>query len=127
MIKLSVKEYAEKYNMSLNNVYQKIKRNTLNHTKENGKTVIIIEESNIKKTINKDCKKYKQKIKELKKDIEVLSYKLQSKENENSSLKIMLDIFSSSFNKQLNHIENDIIEVETKKKTKEKKSKKKKK
>lgn len=124
--KILIKDYAELKKQTLSNVYQKVKRGTLQSEKIDGKIYIIEEDIKQPNTIKKECKKAK---KSLKKEIRQLKELLKSKEAEIQTLKISFDILSSSIKQQLKSLENPIIDtkIEHTKKSKKKNLKKKKK
>ena len=48
-MKLTVKEYATQLEVSIQSVYKKIKRGTLNVVKENGRTYVVVDSLEVKK------------------------------------------------------------------------------
>jgi len=87
MSKLTVNEYAKKYQITRQAVYSRIKKGTLQTVEENGVLHIkddIIEVKDIKKTNKKDdCWKL---VKKLLKRIDKLESKLDKEREKNSSL-----------------------------------------
>lgn len=126
MIKLTVKEYANKYNTTVSNVYQKIKRKSLESFKDGNITYIVDDVIETVKPLKANCKAFK-------KEIKLLREIIKSKDSEIETLKISLNDYSSILKLNVKQLENnvidDVIEVETnntkKKKKKSKKSKKK--
>ena len=59
MNKLTVQQYANKYNTSVQQVYRQIKKGNLTTVKENGKTLVISEEITVKQINNNVTEKVK--------------------------------------------------------------------
>jgi predicted RNase H-like nuclease (RuvC/YqgF family) len=121
IIEVELKEYAEKKKVSLSNVYQKIKRGTLQSIKKNGITYIL---EDIEEPLNETSKECKKDIKSLKKEIKFLKALLKSKDKEISTLEKSFQLFSMTIEKNLLSIENktpDYVDVEVKPKKKKKK------
>lgn len=75
-MKLTIKQYAENEGISVQSVYQKIKRGTLNSVEENGIKYVITEDSTVKrkekdalKEVFKIIKRRDKEIKELRKQL----------------------------------------------------------
>jgi len=127
-----VNDYSTKYKMSLSNVYQRIKRGTLESIKRNGKTYIIEDIEDIETTKKKSCIKFKEKNRRLKDKNNLLNEKIKSlneiiksKESEINTLKTTYDTLSIVIQSSYKTLENNIIEVEPENKKKKKKKNKK--
>jgi len=128
---ISVSEYASMFKISVQAVYQRIQRQTLNTRKENGKVYIILENEEIKPDLNdlndkveNDCKDLLKLVKSQQKEIKRLTKALeQAKSEEVQTLKAFIGEM-----KQLTapKEDNDIIDLEEVPKKKKKKKKKKK-
>jgi len=122
-IQTNVNEYSKKHNVSLSNIYQKIKRETLNSIKKDGKIYIIEEIEEKPKKENDNIKLLKKDIKKLKSDRKLLQLLLNSKDEEILTLKKTLSTFTNVFELQFKQIENNSIIVENEDKSKKKKKK----
>ena len=54
MTKLTVQQYANKFEKSVQQVYRQIKKGSLTSVKENGKTFVVVDDTAISQTINND-------------------------------------------------------------------------
>lgn len=124
---LSVSEYSTAFKVSVQSVYQRIKRGSLKSKKENGITYVILENEEIKgikddlkPSVESDCKDLLKLIKSQSKEIKRLTKELTKAKNEEvQTLKAFIGEM-----KQLTApapVEEDIIEVKPKKKKKKKK------
>jgi len=124
---LSVSEYASMFKVSVQSVYQRVKRQTLKSEIKNGITYIILENEEIQPDLNdlndkveNDCKDLLKLVKSQQKEIKRLTKALeQAKSEEVQTLKAFIGEM-----KQLTApktVEDDFIEVKTKKKKKKKK------
>jgi hypothetical protein len=139
MVKLTVQQYANEYKTNVQQVYRQIKKGSLTTVKENGKTLVIIEDTNIKQTLKNDehnvndlfinhlindndklNKQLKSKDKEIKRLTKELSKSNKDKEQ------TLLTYISELKNFQLEYKPKENIEVVTTSDSKKKKSKKKK-
>ena len=129
-LEILVNDYSTKYKMSLSNVYQKIKRGTLESIKRNGKTYIVEDIKEISTPLKKNCIKFKNKNKKLKLKLKIMNEKvnslneiIKSKESEINTLKITYDTLSMVIQSNVKSIENNIIDIEPTKKNKKKNKK----
>ena len=60
MIKLTVQQYANEYKTNVQQVYREIKKGSLTTVKENGKTIVLIEDMEVKQISNNDKQEVKQ-------------------------------------------------------------------
>jgi predicted DNA-binding protein YlxM (UPF0122 family) len=88
MSKLTINEYAHKYQVSRQTVYNRIKKGLIESIEENNKTLIIDEDSSGSNDIKKDSKKddCKKIVKKLMKRIEKLENKLDRAQDQKLEL-----------------------------------------
>ncbi len=88
MDKLSVSEYARKLNVSVNTIYKKIKRGSINTVKEEGKIFVIVDDTEVrtevKQEINSGCNELLKIIKRRDKEVVTLQKEIKrlTKKNE---------------------------------------------
>ncbi len=136
-MKLTVKEYATKYNVSIQSVYKRIKRGTLDTVKENNTIYVIVEVSGVEEVVvpiqSNDCtelldiiRRRDKEVKSLNKEIQRLTKELTKAQNGKSEVleKFIFEMQQLSAPVQK---EEEIIEVKDKKKKGKKPKKKKKK
>ena len=135
MIKLTVQQYANKCNTSVQQIYRQIKKGSLTVVKENNITLILTEDKEVKQITNKDKhnvndlfinhlvkdnkqlnKQLKTKDKEIKRLTKELSKVTQTKEN----------LYEKVLGYTIEHKPQEDIEVVTTNDKKKKKAKKKK-
>jgi len=135
-MKLTVKEYANQLDVSIQSVYKKIKRGSLTTVKENNIIYVLIDSIEVEKVVNpvqsndftgllNIIKRRDKEVKQLRKEIGHLIKQLNKYQKKNE--KVYLSYISEL--KQLQLItsaskEEDIIEVKAKKKKNSKKKKK---
>ncbi len=129
-MKLTVYEYAQEFGISVQSVYQRIKRGSLNSVKENGiKYVVVDSKKDIKPKVKSEFKQLVKMIKRLQdqidskdKEIKRLVKKLEkcSKSKED----VLLNYITELKQLQITSSPEDIIDVKVKKKKKKKKKKK---
>ena len=121
-MKLTVKEYATQLDVSIQSIYKKIKRGTLNTVKENNITYVIVDNLEVKKVTepiqSDDCmellaiiKRRDKEVKQLRKEIKRLT-----KKNEKQN-KFLISKYENALPKPK---QDDIVEVKVKKKKKKK-------
>ncbi len=128
-MKLTVYEYAQEFGISVQSVYQRIKRGSLNSVKENGiKYVVVDSKKDIKPKVKSEFKQLVKMIKRLQdqidskdKEIKRLVKKLEkcSKSKEDVLLNYITELKQLQIIAPL--VEEEIIDVEPKKKKKKKK------
>ena len=123
---MSVSEYAAELKLSVQSVYQRIKRGTLKSEKKNGVTYVLLDNNEIKDTLKKDlnkvesdCKDLLKFIKSQQKEIKRLTKELTKAQSGKSEV---LEKFIFEMQKLAAPVprEEDIIEVKKKKKKKKK-------
>ncbi len=143
-MKLTVGEYAAEHNLTVQSVYQRIKRGSLKSVESNGVKYVIVDNERIKHSLNTDVESmFKESFKELSKIIEKLQSQIFKKDKEIKRLTKSLEkcsktkehVFLQYINElqqlQITHNNNadpgsdDIIEVEPDKKKKKRNKKKK--
>jgi predicted DNA-binding protein YlxM (UPF0122 family) len=67
-MKITIKQYAENEGISVQSVYAKIKRGSLNSVEENGTKYVVVEEKRIKPKVEKTLKEAFKIIKRLQKE-----------------------------------------------------------
>ncbi len=131
-MKLTVKEYATKYNISIQSVYKRIKRGTLNTVKENNIIYVVLDVSEVEEVVtpvqSNDCTELLDIIRRRDKENKQLQKEIKRLTKKNEA------VFTSFLDKALApppvpDQEDDFVDVtvEKSKKKKGKKSKKKKK
>jgi len=141
-MKLTVKEYASKFKISVQAVYQQLNKGTLNSLEENGKKYVLVDSSSIKpfkqeveqevvQVLNKQIEKLNKRLRKKDREIERLNKELLNsvKSEKDTLLKYISELNQLRIeHKPEEIIEEEFTEVKTgKKKKKDKKSKKKKK
>ena len=138
-MKLTVSEYAIEFKTSVQSVYQRIKRGSLNWVEENGVKYVVLDKESIKPTLNPNVEsefkevfkivtRLQRQIKEKDKEIKRLTKQL-AKSNKKSE-KVYLSYIAELKHLQLqppvtqNKEDESIIEVKEKKKKSKKKRKK---
>jgi len=137
-MKLTVKEYATQLDVSIQSVYKKIKRGTLNTVKENNTIYVIvdnIEDKRVDRKVQSNqyielmdiLRRRDKEVKRLHKEVKRLTKKLENCENNKS--KVYLSYISELKQLQLspptnNKVDTDIIDIKKKKKSKNKRNKK---
>jgi len=130
MKKISVSEYASMFKVSVQSVYQRVKRGSLNCVEENGVKYILLDKEEVKDTLKKplnsietDCKDLLKLVKSQQKEIKRLTKELTKAQNGKSEV---LEKFIFEMQKLAAPVpkEEDIIEAKTKDKKKKKKKKK---
>ena len=124
--KMSVSEYASTFKVSVQSVYQKIKRGSLKSVEENGVKYVLLDDSQIKPDlkpkVESDCKDLLKMIKSQQKEIKRLTKELsQAQFHSMATMKGYIDKLESM--QQLSAPvpeQEDIIEVKDKKKDKKK-------
>jgi len=135
-MKLTVNEYAEKFKTSVQSVYQRIKRGSLNSIEENGIKYVIVEDNDVKPSLNpnvesefkkvfKIVERLQRQIKGKDKEIKRLTKQLAKchKKSEGVYLSYIAELKHLQLKAPLN-IDDDIIDVKEKKKKSKKKRKK---
>jgi predicted DNA-binding protein YlxM (UPF0122 family) len=135
-MKLTVNEYAMEFKTSVQSVYQRIKRGSLNSVEENGIKYVVVEENSIKPTLNpsvesgfkevfKIVERLQRQIKGKDKEIKRLTKQLAkcNKKSEGVYLSYIAELKHLQLKAPVN-IDEDIIEVKPKKKKSKKKRKK---
>ena len=124
MKKLSVSEYASTFNVSVQSVYQKIKRGSLKSVEENGIKYVLLDNNEVKPDLNpkveSDCKDLLKLVKSQQKEIKRITKSLEKANKE--KVETLHTYIRET--KQLSAPvpkEEDFIEVKTKKKKKKKK------
>ncbi len=129
-MKLTVKEYATKYNISIQSVYKRIKRGTLNTVKENNIIYVVLDVSEVEEVVtpvqSNDCTELLDIIRRRDKENKQLQKEIKRLTKKNEA------VFTSFLDKALAPPpvpEDDFVDVEInpKKSKKKKRSKKKKK
>lgn len=150
-MKLTVKEYASNFRITVQAVYQKLNKGTLKSIEENGKKYIIVEQADIKqleqvstKTINAENSPYidtflKKVIKKLNKQLNAKDKKIEQLENKlfkqfkeikklnkllvqsNHNEKDTLLKFISEMKHQIEYKKDDVVDVNVSPKKKKKK------
>jgi hypothetical protein len=131
-MKITIKRYAENEGISVQSVYAKIKRGNLKSIEENGVKYVLLEDETIKpkveNTLNETFKIIKRLQKENKlKDKEIKRLTKQLAKCNKKSEKVYLSYIAELKHLQLKapvNIDEDIIEVKSKKKKSKKKRKK---
>ena len=122
MRKLSVSEYASMFNVSVQRVYQKIKRQSLKSVEENGVKYVLLDEkefkTDLKPKVESDCKDLLKLIKSQQKEIKRLT-----KKNEKIN-DFLITKYETALPKPKPREEEEIIDIDTKPKKKKKKKKK---
>ncbi len=122
--KMSVSEYASTFKVSVQSVYQKIKRGSLKSVEENGIKYVLLDNNdvkpNLKPKVESDCKDLLKLIKSQQKEIKRLTKELTKAKNEEVQT---LKAFIGEMKQLAAPVpkEEDIIEVKTKKNKKKKK------
>lgn len=116
-----INDYAKEKNVSLSNVYQKIKRGTLQSIKRNHQTFVIEEVEHDFKEVQKSSSKCKEKSKLLKQELKLLKKLLQSKEDEIDTLKKSFNVFHLTLQSKFKELENNVIDADIEIKKKKKK------
>jgi predicted DNA-binding protein YlxM (UPF0122 family) len=118
-MKLTIKHYAENEGISVQSVYQKIKRGSLKSVEENGIKYVILEDKGIKSKETDTLKEAFKIIKRLQKEIKIKDKEIKRLTKKNES------IFSSFLEKALMppvpKDDDIIVDVAPKKKKKKKK------
>lgn len=131
MTKLTVQQYANKLNTSVTSIYRQINKGSLTSVKENGKTLVLVEDIEVKQEINTTVTnewkelalRLEKKLEKANKEIRRLNKKL-GKEKKNTATTYLRYINQIEKNQLILHPkEDEIIEAEPIKK-KKKKSKK---
>ena len=151
-MKLTVKEYASSFKITVQAVYQKLNKGTLKSIEENGKKYIIVEQADkqleqvstnqikvdnssyIGTFFKKEIKKLNKQLNAKDKKVEQLEKKLNKKEKEikklnkllvqsNHNEKETLLKFISEMKHQIEYKKDDIVDINIKKKKSKKKKK----
>ncbi|MEA1936764.1 MAG: hypothetical protein U9N04_01485 [Patescibacteria group bacterium] len=126
MKKISVSEYANSFNVSVQSVYQRIKRGSLKSVEENGIKYVLLDndkvKSNLKPKVESDCKDLLKLVKSQHKEIKRLTKEITKAKNEEVQT---LKAFIGEMKQLAAPVpkEEEIIEVKEKKKKKRKKKK----
>ena len=127
-MKLTVSEYATEFKTSVQSVYQRIKRGTLKSIEENGIKYVLVDDNEVKPTLNPDiesgCKDLLKLIKSQQKEIKRITKALEKAQNGKSEV-LEKFIFEMQRLSAPEEKEEEIIEVKDKKKKSKKKKKKK--
>jgi len=82
-MKLTVGEYAAKHNLTVQSVYQRIKRGSLKSIESNGVKYVVVDSESIKGSLNTDVESmFKEPFKEMSKIIEKLQNQISKKDKE---------------------------------------------
>ena len=137
MMKLTVKEYATAYNVSLQSVYKRIQRRTIRWVKENNTIYVITEDKEVENSIqpvqstyctelldiierrDKEIKRVNKEIKRLTKELSKAQFhSMATMKGYIDKLEIM------QLSAPVTDLNDDVIDVKEKKKSKSKKGKK---
>lgn len=135
-MQITIKQYAENEGISVQSVYAKIKRGSLNSVEENGIKYVVLDEKGIKHSLNpnvenrfkevfKIVKRLQKQIKLKDKEIKRLTKQLAkcNKKSEKVYLSYIAELKQLQLKAPVN-IDEDIIDVKEKKKKSKKKRKK---
>jgi predicted DNA-binding protein YlxM (UPF0122 family) len=120
-MKLTVKEYATKFNISVQAVYQRLNKNTLRYVVENGVKFVLVEDTDLKAIVNNVENEHKSLLKIIKKqqkEITRLNKKLEKSQKRES--KVLKQFIVEMKYLQLK-APDDIIDIEPKNKKRRKK------
>jgi len=120
-MKLTIKHYAENEGISVQSVYQKIKRGSLKSVEENGIKYVILEDKDIKSKETDTLKEAFRIIKRLQKEIKIKDKEIKrlTKKNEKQN-KFLIAKYENALPKP----KDDIVDVDVAPKKKKKKGKK---
>ncbi len=126
-MKLTVKEYASQFNISVQAVYQKLNKGLLKQIKENGRKYVVVDSVEVKAVENSikevDKPLVKELLKQLKsKDKEIKRLTKQLEKCSKGKEKVLLNYISELKQLQITHRQSEeIIEIKPEKKKKKKK------
>jgi len=123
-MKLTVSEYAKRLNVSVQTVYKKIKRGSIETFKENGITYVVDDIEEIKTEVKHEDKTLLKLVKTLMKENKQLRKDLRGCNK--GKEKVYLSYIAELKQLQLSHHNTDIIEVKTEVKPSKKKKNRKK-
>jgi predicted DNA-binding protein YlxM (UPF0122 family) len=120
-MKLTVSEYATEFKTSVQNVYQRIKRGSLNWVEENGVKYVIVEDTSskddLKPKVDDSCKELLKLIKSQQKEIKRLTKELSKVQfHSMATMKGYIDKLEAMQQLPSPVPDEDIIEVKEKKK-----------